>query len=222
MTVGCFILAVDMGVAMGMCVRMGVDQISVGVFVGMAVAMLMGMLQRNGIFHHQHRCPKHNDKTNIELDKRSFPQKQHTKQHPEKRRNGIIGTCFRCAQFFLRFDVEIDAEAVRNKPKEHYQQDPHDTGDLFASDQRHDQTAQTGKDAFDRSDLHGRFVAQHPGAVILQSPAAGRSQHQQRAGIKSKTARSLDAQSNTCHRHQYNSNHQPLGQLLPECKKRDQ
>ena len=68
MAVGRLVLTVDVGMAMGMAMLMGMDQISVGVFVGVAVTVLVGMLQRNGVFHHQHRCPDHNRKSKVEPD----------------------------------------------------------------------------------------------------------------------------------------------------------
>jgi len=95
MPVSVFVLSMYVGMAMDMAVLMGMDEITVGVFVSVAVAVLMGMLQGDRILYHQHRCQDHNDQTHVELDARSFLQEQHAKQDTKKRCNGIIGTRFR-------------------------------------------------------------------------------------------------------------------------------
>jgi len=138
MAVGDFILTVDMGMAVDMTVLVGMDQASVGVFVGVAMAMLVGVLQGNGILYHQHCCPDHNSKSNIKLDTRSFPEKQHAKQNPKEGCNRIIRTGFRRTQIFLCLDVEIDAETIRNKAQNHHSQDQNNAGNLIPYNQCHD------------------------------------------------------------------------------------
>ena len=74
MSVCSFILSVDVGMAMDMRMLVDMGQASVRMLVAVGMDVFMGMLQGNGIFHHQNRCPDHDHKSNIELDARSFPQ----------------------------------------------------------------------------------------------------------------------------------------------------
>ena len=97
MSVSGFILTVDMG--MDMAVLVGVDQIAVGVFVAVRMAMFMGVLQGNGFFYYQHCCTNHNRQSQEKLKAWPFPQKKHPKEHPEKRCNRIIGTGFCRTQY---------------------------------------------------------------------------------------------------------------------------
>ena len=56
------ILPVDMGMGVDMGVGVGVNQIPVGMKMGMGVGMVVGVLQGDGILHHQHRGADHNQK----------------------------------------------------------------------------------------------------------------------------------------------------------------
>ena len=109
MSMGGLVLAMNMDMAMDMVMFMAVDQTSVGVLMVVAVTMGMGVLQGNGVLHRQHSCPDHERKANIKPQARPLPQEQHSKQHPQKRGDGIIGTGFCRTQIFLSLDVKIDA-----------------------------------------------------------------------------------------------------------------
>ena len=108
MTVGRFILPVDMTMGMGVFMFMGVNQIAVAVFVTVDMGMIMGVLEGNGILHHQHCCGGHDDKANPELHTGPLPQQERTKHHAQKRGDGIVGACFGSTQIFLRLDIKIN------------------------------------------------------------------------------------------------------------------
>ena len=56
-----FIFSVNMVVVVDVRMLVRMNKIAMGVFVCVAVAMLVCMLQCNGIPYHQHRCDNHND-----------------------------------------------------------------------------------------------------------------------------------------------------------------
>ena len=82
--VGGLVLTVDMGVGMNMAVGMGVDQVAMAMFKVVGVAVGMGVLQADGILHHQHRCGDHNGQAPIEPDTGPLPQQGHAEGHPRK------------------------------------------------------------------------------------------------------------------------------------------
>ena len=96
-TMSGFIISVNMGVAVDMLMLMGMHHFAMPVYVGMHMAMLMGVLQRDGVLYHQDRGCDHNRKSNIELDTGPFPQQENTEENTQERRNGIIGAGFCCA-----------------------------------------------------------------------------------------------------------------------------
>lgn len=67
---GVFTMNVDM--CMGVCMLMGMDSISMAVFMGMDMGMFMGVLQFNGVFNHKVGADNHHNQGGIELDCRSF------------------------------------------------------------------------------------------------------------------------------------------------------
>lgn len=222
MAVGCFILTVDVGMGMGMGMLMGMDQVAMTMFMGVNMGVRMDMLQGNGILHHQHRRSDHNDKTDVKLRAGPLPQQKHPEGHPQKGRDGIVGAGFGRPQILLGLDVEIDAQTIGHKSQHQNCQNPMKRRDLLPYRQRDNKAAQAGTDPLDGGDLNRAFGTEHPGAVVFQTPAAGRSQHQQRAGMKPKAARALKSQNDAGCRHQYDGGGQPPGQLLPKGKERDQ
>ena len=217
-----FFTAVDMsvGVQMGMLMGMGLLSMTMGVGVGMR--MLVGMLEGNGIFDHQNRRDDHNSKTEIKLESRTFTQHKKTEKHTEEGCNGIISTGLRRTQIFLGLDVKIDAQAISNKTQKQHSQKIVDGRQFLSNYKCHDQAAQTGENTLDGCDLYGGLGTEHTGAVILQSPAAGCTHHQQRAGIETEAAFPFETKGDTGNRHQKDGEGEPLGQNLFEHKKRDQ
>ena len=74
-----YIISQHLLLTMLMC--MGVYQIAVTMLMSMHVGMFMGVLQRNRIFHHQHRGRHHNQKPCIKPYPRSLSQKQDAEKH---------------------------------------------------------------------------------------------------------------------------------------------
>ena len=72
-------LTMNMGMVVNMFVFMGMYHFTMLVLMGVDVAMLMGMLQSDGILDHKHRGCNHNRKSNIELYSGALPKKHHTK-----------------------------------------------------------------------------------------------------------------------------------------------
>lgn len=92
MDFGITVMGMQVDVLMGML--MGVNQISMTVFVCVGVFVFMRMLQADCIFYHDRRTCYHDCHCNIKLHCRSFPQYYHAERNAQKRGNGIIGTCF--------------------------------------------------------------------------------------------------------------------------------
>ena len=180
------VLAMNMDMCMGVRMLMGVDGISVGMFVGVRVCMLMGMLQPNGILDHKISADHHYNQGNIELDCGSFPQKQHTKNHAQKRCNGVVGTCLRRSQILLRHDIEIDAESIGNKAKQQYTNHPNNRRYALTDYPGNNQASESGESAFDHYDLNRTLVADHSGAVVFNAPAQTRTEHEQRTDVELK------------------------------------
>ena len=215
-TVAAFIGAVDVRVAVDMGMLMGMDLIPVAVFVGVGVAVLVGMLQADGILHHQNRGGDHYGKTQIKLHAGPFPQQGHAEEYAQEGGDGIVGTGFGGTQAGLGLDIEIDAEAVGHKAQQQDCAQESKTGELFSQDQGYHQAAQAGESALNGGDLYGGFGTEHPGTVILQTPAAGGTQHQQGAGVETEGTLALEAQNGAGQGHQGYSQSQPMGQLLTE------
>ena len=83
MAVGRFILAMDMGVRMGVGMFMGVHQLPMAVLMAVDMGMLMRMLQHNGVLYHQDRGGGHDGKAEIELEARPLSQQDHAERHPK-------------------------------------------------------------------------------------------------------------------------------------------
>ena len=66
-TVGVFVLTVDVAVGMVVTMFVGVSHTVVGVFMGVQMAVFMIVLQGNGIFHHQNGGSNHDGQTDPEL-----------------------------------------------------------------------------------------------------------------------------------------------------------
>ncbi len=107
MTVGSFVLFMDMRMGVNMLMLMRVHQLPMPVLVGMDVDVLMGMLQTDGILHHQHGCRDHNHKANIKLRPRPLAQQKHAKGSTQEWGYGIVGAGFRRPQFFLRLNIKM-------------------------------------------------------------------------------------------------------------------
>lgn len=155
-----FILSVDMGMGVNVLVFMAMHQISMPVFVSVDVAVLVGMLKSDGIYDHQYGGGNHNDQTDVELDTGPLIEQNHTKDHAQKRGDGIIGAGLGGAQFFLGFDVEIDAQTVGDEAQNEYCQNPEDTGNGFSDHQSNHEAAETGEGALDGGDLNGGLGAE--------------------------------------------------------------
>jgi len=82
-----------------MTVDMGVYQLAVAMRMVMAVGVLVGVLQANGVPNHQNCGGDHHGKAEIELQGRLFSQQQHTEQNAAEGRNGIISAGF-CSNRF--------------------------------------------------------------------------------------------------------------------------
>ena len=104
-----FIPLMDVGVGVAMLMDMGVYRIAVLVFVIVNMGMFMGVLQADGIFHHQNRCDDHNDQPHIELDTGSLVQQQDTEGNTQEGCDGVIGTGLGGTQILLGLDVKVDA-----------------------------------------------------------------------------------------------------------------
>ena len=89
-----FIPLMDVRVSVAMLMDMGVYQIAMPVLVGVYMGMFMGMLQTDGVFHHQNRCQDHNGEAHIELNAGTLIQQHNPKGHPQKGRDGVIGAGF--------------------------------------------------------------------------------------------------------------------------------
>ena len=72
----------------------------------------------------------------------------------------------------------------------------------------HHQAAQTGENTLDGGYLNRAFGAEHSGAVILQAPAAGRTQNQEGTCIELKTSMPFEAQGNAGGSNQSNGQYQ--------------
>ena len=84
-SVGAFVFAVGVGMAVNMLVFMGVNQFSVLMFMGMDMVMLVSMLQGDGVFYHQHGSCDHDCQTNIELHAGSLVEQEDAEQHTQER-----------------------------------------------------------------------------------------------------------------------------------------
>ena len=84
----------------------GVYQIAVPVFVIVNMGMFMGVLQADGVFHHQNSCNNHDGEPRIELDTRALIQQQDTEDHTQKGSDGVISTGLGGTQILLGFDVK--------------------------------------------------------------------------------------------------------------------
>ena len=157
----------NMGVGVDVVVFVGVGHTIVAMFMGVAVGMLMGVLQGNGIPCQQHRGDDHNDKTNEEPQSQSFTRQEQTENYPQKRGDGVVGTGLGGTKILLGLDVEIDAQAVGHKAQQKHSQQKRRTRYRLADAQGDDQTAQSRANALDGGDLYGAFGAEHPGAVVL-------------------------------------------------------
>ena len=78
------ILTVDVRVSVAMLMDMGVHQIAVPVLMGVNMGMFMGMLQADGVFHHQNSCNNHDGESHIELDAGSLVQQQDTEDDTQE------------------------------------------------------------------------------------------------------------------------------------------
>ena len=104
-----FILTVNVGVEVAMFMDMGVNQISMTVLVGMHMGMFMGMLQADGVFHHQNSCNNHDGESYIELNAGSLVQQQDTEDDTQEGSDGVVSTGLGGTQILLGFDVEVNA-----------------------------------------------------------------------------------------------------------------
>ena len=152
-----FIPLMDVGMGVAMPMEMGMYQISMPMLVIVHMGMFMGVLQSDGIFHHQNCCNNHDDQTHIELDTGAFVQQQDTEYHTQKGCDGVIGAGLGSTQLLLGFDVKVDAQTVSHEAQQKYSTDPEDTGDLFSNHQCDYETAQTGEGTLDGGDLDGGF-----------------------------------------------------------------
>ena len=115
MFVLCLFPAVDVHMLMGVFVFMGMNEIVMAVRMVMDVRMLVGMLQRNRVFHHENSCNHHDNKTDIKRNRWSFAQNQHTKGSAQKRSDRVVGAGLRRTQIFLCLDVEVNTQPVGHK-----------------------------------------------------------------------------------------------------------
>ena len=67
------VLAVNMDVGVGMRMLVGMEGISMAVFVGMGMGVLVGVLQLDGVFDHKPGAEYHGDQSGIELGGGPFP-----------------------------------------------------------------------------------------------------------------------------------------------------
>ena len=94
------VLAVDVDVCMGVFMGMGVDKVPAGMLVAVGVGMLMGMMETNGVPHHQHSGADHNRQAQIKLQPRTLSQQHHTQHYAKKGRQYRKGSC-RCFCFHV-------------------------------------------------------------------------------------------------------------------------
>jgi len=127
-----FILTVDVRMGVAMRMDMGVYQISMTVLVGMHMGMFMGMLQANGVFHHQNSCNNHDGEAHIKLNAGALVQQQDTEDHTQERRDGVVGTGFGGTQILLGFDVKVDAKAIGYETQQKHCTNPENAGNLFS------------------------------------------------------------------------------------------
>lgn len=107
-----FIFTVNVGVGVAMLMDMGVYQIAVPVFVIVNMGMFMGVLQADGVFHHQNSCNNHDGEPHIELDTRALIQQQDTEDHTQKGSDGVISTGLGGTQILLGFGVKATLYGV--------------------------------------------------------------------------------------------------------------
>ena len=216
MAMGSFVLAMDVGMGVGVFMDVAVGQVPVAVFMAVDMGMHMGVLQGDGVLHHQHRGNRHNSQAPVELNARPLSQQEHTEGHPQEGGNGVVGAGFGGPQVLLGLDVEIDAEPISHKAQQQGGRNPDPGRKSLPRDQGHGQATQAGENTLHRCNLDGGLGAEHPGAVVFQTPAAGGPQDQQRTGLKPEAALPLKAQDDACHRHQDNSQGEPSGHGLRE------
>ena len=89
-----FLLTVNMGVGMTVAVGIGMDEIPMGVCMGMNVGVLMGMLEGNRVFDEKGSSCKHDGKAKPEWKSGPFPQKKHTQCGTQEWGDGIVGAGF--------------------------------------------------------------------------------------------------------------------------------
>ena len=206
-----FIPLMDVGMGVAMPMDMGVYQIAVPVLVIVNMGMLVGVLQADGVFHHQNGCNNHDGESYIELNSGSLVQQQDTEDDTQEGSDGVIGTGLGGTQILLGFDVKVDAKAVGYETQQKHGTDPEDAGNLLPNHQRNHQTAQARESALNGGDLDGGLGAEHPGAVIFQTPAAGGTQNQQRTDVELEAAFPLKAQSDAGSSYQNNCQSEPFG-----------
>lgn len=149
----------DVGVGVRVGMGMAVDQITVPVLVAMDVAVWMGVLQGDGVFHHEHRSQQENCQGDIKLQAGMLSQQQHTECDTEEWGNGIVGTGLRRTQIFLCPDIKGNAQPIGDKAQQHNAGTPDQAGPGLAEQYGNDQTAQAGKAPFDCGDLCRAFAA---------------------------------------------------------------
>ena len=135
------VLTMNMDMGMDMRMFVGMDSIAMTMLVSMGVGMFMGVLQFNGVFDHEVSADDHHSQGNIELDCRSFAQKQQTEYHPEERGNGVVSARLCCSQFLLRHDVKIDAQAIGHKTQKQHTYHPKGRGNTLTNHQSNDKAA---------------------------------------------------------------------------------
>lgn len=121
----------------------------------------------------------------------------------------------------IKNDAE-NAQPVGNKPQKQCRSSSVQSGERLADAQGNEKRAQSGKDALEKDDLESTFVGNIAGAVVLQSPAGCRRQHQQRASGKVQAGHILERQNAAGQGNQQNGSPQPLGNFFPKEQQGDQ
>ena len=97
MTVGRFLFAMGMGMAVDMLMFVGVNQFPMAMLMCVNMVVLVGMLQGDGVLHQQYCCAGHNHQSHIKLHARPLPKQKDAKKHTQKRCDRIVCTSSFCA-----------------------------------------------------------------------------------------------------------------------------
>ncbi len=181
MVVVLFVFAL-MSMKMGMVVlnqdRDTIIDVAPGIQPGVFVSM--SMLDADRVSDQEPGCGSHQDQAYPKGWHGKRPEDQKRKDDPQEGRDCIIGAGFCRPKMFLRFNVEVDTQAVSHKTKQHCEQDETSLRNCFSRNKSQDQRTQSGSDALDDDNVRTGSVGELAGEVVFEPPGGAGRQDQKR------------------------------------------